>query len=154
MALNTHPSVEDEALYQGSFLRPSIRMAPVWLTVLLSILTLGIYYPYWLLKRRDEVNRLAGKKIIHKWVPWLVLILYSVSALVFTIGPFFLNEIAIMLYEYIDNLITVFGVSCIIWYSFRIREVLLEKMEDESINGILTFFLTIWYLQYKINKME
>ncbi|WP_316572861.1 DUF4234 domain-containing protein [Neobacillus sp. YIM B06451] len=154
MALNTYPAVEDEELYQGSFLRPRIRMTPVWLTVLLSFLTIGIYFPYWLLNRGDEVNRLAGKKIIHKWAPWLVLILYSVSALVFMIGPFFLNEIAIMLYEYIDNLITVFGVSCIIWYSFRIREVLMEKMEDESINGILTFFLTIWYLQHKINKME
>ncbi|WP_409273235.1 hypothetical protein V1499_01585 [Neobacillus sp. SCS-31] len=154
MALNSYPSVENEELYPGSFLRPRIRTTPAWLTVLLSILTFGIYFPYWLLNRRVEVNRFAGKKIIHKWVPWLVLILYSVSALVFTIGPFFLNEIAIMLYEYIDHLITVFGVSCIIWYSFRIREVLMEKMEDESINGILTFFLTIWYLQYKINKME
>jgi hypothetical protein len=95
---------------------------------------------------------LAGKNIIGKKLPLFILIGYSLSALVFTVGPFFVNEVALMLYEYIDILITYIGVISIIFYSFRIRAVLIKEGEGVNINKLLTFLLTIWYIQYHINK--
>src|SRR5690554_1722698 len=94
---------------EGSFLKPRVRYAPVWRTVLLTFITMGVYFPYWLISRRKEVNKLAGKTVIHKNIPIVIFIGYLFSALMFTIGPFFLNEIALMLYEYIDIGITFVG---------------------------------------------
>lgn len=141
--------IDDE---RESFLKPKVRYTPVWLTFVLSFVTLGIYLPYWLLTRREEVNWIAGKNVISKKIPILILIGYVLSNIVFFIGPFFINEIAIMLYEYVDTLITYFGLIFIVFYSFRIRSVLLSSNQADSINGVLTFLFTIWYLQYHINK--
>lgn len=135
-----------------SFLKPKVRYTPVWITLVLSFVTLGIYLPYWLLTRREEVNRIAGKTVISKKIPVLILVGYIFSNIVFIIGPFFINEIAMMLFEYVDTLITYFGLIFIVFYSFRIRSVLLNGNQADSINGVLTFLFTIWYLQFHINK--
>lgn len=136
------------------FVIPKIRFTSVWIMVLLSVLTFGMYLPYWLLSRRKEINRIAKKVVIKKAIPLFILISYFCSALIFTIGQLLINEIAIMLYEYIDILITYFGVIFIIYYSFKIRLILLKTAEDDefSISKILTFFFAIFYLQHQINK--
>lgn len=134
------------------FLKAKIRHTPVWRTVLLSLITFGVYLPFWLLTRRQEVNRIAGTTVMKKRFIIMILVGYIFSALMYTVGPFFINEVALMLYDYIDIFITYFGLAVILFYSFRIRSVLMKEEGGEPINAILTFIFTIWYLQYHINK--
>lgn len=133
----------------NSFLKPKVKYVPVWVTIILSIVTLGIYIPYWFVTRAKELNRMAGKKVISRKIPVLIFILYCMSNLILLIGPYFINEIAMMLYEYIDILITYAGIICIVHYSFVIRKVL----NHESMKTAFTLIFNIWYLQFYINKI-
>ena len=130
----------------------------VWLMISFSILTLGIYLPFWYLTRYQRFNALSSAAKFRQttlliWLLWFVvdtvLIVWSIatpqSGTIESLGPF----------ESIFNtLAAIFGVIL----AFRAKKILLDHLSaigrnDLSMSRIATFFLGFFYIQYKINQL-
>lgn len=133
------------------------------LMVLLSMVTGGIYYPIWFLLRRDDINKLNANEKLGT-VPFVLLaalfgILFVVNA-IRAIAP---SEIA-------DGLwglgLMAAGIVLLV-QCFKVRRILeahlqesLRDLSDQphlrhsesALSGVAVFFLSIFYLQYVINK--
>ena len=121
-----------------------------WGVAGLSIITLGIYPVYWLWSRAEIINRLHDKKITKPWLIALVTttIVSTVMSLVPSEDPTFLIVSSVMGLAYFVPYIVVL---------FRSRNNLQDIMGAENnqtykLNGVLTFFASTIYLQYKINE--
>jgi hypothetical protein len=139
-------------------------------TVLLSLVTLGIYIPIWYLNRRRAINALQSPEKLSKGV--------FIFALSLWILDFFLNLIYGALTEAgtsfpassMDGLSRILQLMVgilLLFQAFKVRRILLDHhaaqdagifsyqlgMEaDTSFSRVATFFLGIWYLQFKINE--
>jgi Domain of unknown function (DUF4234) len=127
---------------------------PVALTVLLSIVTLGLYIPYWFLSRRRAFNRLAPEGETVDRITFFFVALYLVAfAIGFASGVSQNLNAAITGTWYpwlrvIDLASRIFTIVI----SFRIKFIL-EASYPERLSGLGTFFLSLFYLQYKINRL-
>ncbi|WP_026691102.1 DUF4234 domain-containing protein [Alteribacter aurantiacus] len=132
---------------------PEFKSTPVIVTILLSLITMGIYMPYWFLTRRKELNKIDPEKKVSFEFPLSVLILYSLSALftvLYLILPF--SEGFVATIDGLDRIITFYGVTVMVILSFRAVSLLKSYDSSIPVSKLATFFFTIWYVQYKINK--
>jgi hypothetical protein len=121
--------------------------------VLLSLL--GIYVPIWFLRRRRGLNSLDSPRKLG--------VLGPVALLGLQVTYLFLPE-----HSTPDTIVGLAIVIMIMLLAFRVRFMLADHMESKikavlpvsvGIQGssnpsnLLTFFLNIWYLQYKINQL-
>ena len=129
-----------------------------WFVFIFSIVTLGIYVPYWLYTRTTKLNRISHSKISDLFI-WSTTSLY-VFTWVIIFSPLF--------FEFLDSYIgpsqphmTYFpfiellsNILILVWV-FKFRNRLDEMFSNASFNLgiILTFFFQIIYLQYKINEL-
>lgn len=132
---------------------PTFKKTGVIITILLSLVTLGIYIPYWFLSRRDLFNSFNSKEKVSYSLPLFVLILYSFSAIML-VATFlqFLSEPVAAIYQYCDTIISYLGIVITLLLSFRVRAILNDYFDHKEVSAVLTFFFNIWYLQYKINQ--
>lgn len=142
-----------------------LKRRSVWAMVLLVLVTFGVYYPVWFFRRRKGINRLDSPRKLALW-PLLVFAAYFVVAFLFgvvsgaseggTAGPettlvFRLVEVGV-------------GILMIV-QCFIIKDIIEDHAQgpddaprDEmfrppvKLSGLATFFLSIFYLQYAINK--
>ena len=120
----------------------------IWLMILFTILTLGIYVPYWYLTRYERFNALSsaakfGQTAILIWLLWFVvdslLIVLSIAT------PQSETVQALAPIESILNLVAaIFGLIL----AFRAKRILLEHLavigrKDTTMSGILTFFFGV-----------
>lgn len=123
-----------------------------WGVLGLCIITLGIYSLYWLYSRTNQINNLTDNKIGNNFVI-VASILYIASTVVAYL-PFFgvLNSTLIMVSPFVS-----IG-SMVIFYVWiyklrnRLNQVTNSAGQVTWCGPILTFFLTIFYLNYKINQ--
>jgi len=122
-----------------------------WYVLLLAIVTLGLYIPYWLYSRTKVLNVQSEDQISSGFV-WATLLLY-VLALCASIasaaaGP----EVSeLVLVESGASLIA--NVFMIVWvFKFRNRLQKLIAPLQLKTNPVLTFFLQAFYMQYKVNE--
>jgi hypothetical protein len=121
--------------------------------VLLSFL--GIYVPIWFLRRRRGLNSLDSQRKLG--------VLGPVALLVLQVIYLFLPE-----HSTPETIVGLTIVIMIMILAFRVRFILADHMESKiravlpvsvgiqsssSPSNLLTFFLNIWYLQYKINQL-
>ena len=129
----------------------------VWLMILLTIITLGIYEPYWYLTRYQRFNALSSaakftQTTILFWLGWFV-----VDA-VFIVASFtLLQSDAVRGIEIICKYVNLFAGIYAIVLAFRAKRIILEHLSnmgrnDIYMSGILTFFFQVFYIQYKINR--
>jgi hypothetical protein len=149
------PAYDEQSPTQGPSQLPE---TSVWLMMLLSLVTLGLYIPHWLYTRGRIVNRLADFPLVSiNWVRALY-VLYGVSVLVAVPGIYasiYGGELngALQLANVLDkvaNLATLFMV-------FHLRTALHALRRSEKggagwLSGVGTFFFSIFYLQYKLNR--
>jgi len=109
----------------------------------LAIITLGIYSLYWLYSRAEKTNSLQEKQIAKHWLIGLVMttILSFVVELLGDSAP-----VAIL-----GLVISIGYLVCYVVVAFGIRDGL-KNIIKTDLNGILTFFFSSIYLQYKINE--
>lgn len=130
------------------------RFGTLWV-ILLSIITLSLYYVYWLCHRTALINRYASNKI---GMPFIVfaLVVYFVSFV-----PIFIDEYVPAAYAteyiYIVNMLDVFSSLIMLIWVFRIRNRLIDDVygppyDRTAVGPILTFFFQIYYLQYTMNR--
>lgn len=128
----------------------------VWMVILLSVVTLGIYIPYWLYQRLDAFNQMKSTEKLDKNIVMAVLVMYSLTTVMYIV-----STISEMMYPEnisfvtnIDNVGSVIDfVSTImmLYLAFRTRKVIEDHFKI-TLSGVATFFFSIYYLQYKINK--
>lgn len=125
-----------------------------WAVVGLTIITLGIYGFYWIYSRSKILNRgLSTDEKIPAWIIIGSLASYILYFLI-SIGSAFVPELSA-----IGAIIfIVYFVLYIIWiYSFRGKVNMLTATQRKDkfwIGPILTFFINIYYFQYKINQIH
>lgn len=152
---NDHPGHESNtpaADGQGHALQALPRVS-VWAVLVLSIISLGLYYTYWLFTRTQIINRVADKPIsmilVHSVLGLLMLNL--IVSFVSGYNPD--NEQYRQLAGFIGlgySLLNLFWV-----FSVRQRLHKMTQAGERSlfwINGIWTFLFQVLYLQFKINE--
>jgi len=144
----------------------ALKRRSVVLMILLTVVTLGFYYPVWFLRRRAALNSLDSPRKLEAW-PFLLLLAYWIGmiAVSFAAGDqptevaFGPGAAAVLsLVRIAVGIVTL--VQC-----FYIKDILEDHLagpEDAISSGLLsdsvqlsralTFFFQIFYLQYAINR--
>jgi hypothetical protein len=134
--------------------------------ILLIIVTLGIYYPVWFLRRRTALNRLDSPRKLTLW-PFLVCLAFFVMQFIlgFATGAAPLEETigsggslllsVIQLGVGVLMLVQCFGIKDILEDHLagpgdQVSSALLSGRVELS--GVMTFLFTIFYLQHVINR--
>ncbi|PTX47374.1 uncharacterized protein DUF4234 [Melghirimyces profundicolus] len=129
---------------------PAVKKASVFFTLVMSVITLGIYVPYWFISRREALNRLDSEVTLPSAPAKIVFILYILSAIFLPVAMIG-GEGMMRLYDTLDIPITYGGMAVCLYLAMRTRLILNEHLGVKSVGPVKTFFLWIWYLQYKIN---
>lgn len=121
-----------------------------------SVISIGLYYPFWLLWQTRVANRLVPQKKISTPFIAACFILSFVNVLFLVPYIFSYSNPTLVYAEYIvENLDVVFF---LIWL-FKLRNRINEGMASRSglyewCSGLWTFLFGIFYLQYKINHLS
>ena len=137
----------------------------VVVVVLLTFITCGVYSPIWFLQRRAFLNALdsSEKKIsdglvISALVVWSLSLVITIFALI-TIFTGFNEGLAAPSspLDGLDRLLSFAGGVMLLMLSFRAKNRIAQHMlrtgHHVPMSGLATFFLQIYYLQYKINQL-
>ncbi len=132
---------------------PELPRTSVLLMILLTLVTLGLYIPYWFLRRRRAFNQLApeGDRI-----NFLTFAVAGATAIAWVLG--FLSGLLIGAsapstpLEQWTTWIEVGSRILTIILGFQIKSIL-ESNHPERLSAVGTFFLSLFYLQYKINRI-
>lgn len=132
---------------------PELPRTSVLLMILFTLLTLGLYIPYWFLKRRRAFNHLAGEG---DRVDLLTYAVAGTTASAWVLGlvsgvmeatstPPGGLDLPLRLVDLGSRILTLI-------LSFQIKSIL-EGNHPERLSALGTFFLSLFYLQYKINRL-
>jgi hypothetical protein len=117
--------------------------------ILLTLVTLGLYVPYWFLSRRRALNRMTGED---DNLDYLTFAVAATHAFRFGFGFYAgLSSEASALPGVVRVVDFASGILTIV-LGFRVKSIL-EANHPEPLSALGTFFLSIFYLQYKINRM-
>ena len=142
--------------------------------MILTLVTLYFYYPFWFILRRKELNRLHSAEKVGIAGPFLGLGLWILVWILELVVPFVASDIdgpgawktASRAGEMSNIMSLAFGITMLV-LSFKVRRILLDHSESQrkgmfagnlvmdqqsSFSSVATFFFGIWYLQYKINR--
>jgi len=139
----------------------------VIIAILLSAITLGVYIPYWFLSRRDGLNRLHADRKVPLTPIIILLVLYCLQAVATVAGVLLGIQFSASHFDsLISDGVTLIGLAITLFLSFRIRSMLNQHLGSErvsggaaflfgseQVSGGATFLFTIYYLQYKINRL-
>src|SRR5688500_13927461 len=136
----------------------------VLVMIVFMIISFGLYYPIWWFRRRAGLNRLNASK---KLPLWPLLLLGTLFALQFGIGlaagetPLeqFIGDGGVLLLSLFQLAV---GIVMLI-QSFRVKDMIEEHatpdstsgpmfVEQVQLSGLMTFFFSIFYLQWAINR--
>ena len=140
-----------------------LKRRSVLVMILFLIITLGLYYPAWWFRRRPGLNRLDSPK---KLALWPLLLFAALFAIQFGIGfvrglspgeqiPGPDGELVLGLFQ------LGIGILMII-QSFKVKDMIEDHAAPAphsgpmfggqvKLSGIMTFFFSIFYLQWAIN---
>ena len=140
------------------FAQAAINKMNVVLLIFLTWITAGIYAPVWFLRNRYYMNKLQSERKVKKGIFIFLIFILSLSL----IGSIFISIKKEFDYVYeiialLNILIKLVFVFVIISQSFKVYDIFNDhynKFLGRGIqfSGVLTFFFTIFYLQYKMNR--
>jgi|SRR5437762_363996 len=146
--------------------RRGLKRRSVVLMIVFAIVTSGLYYPIWFLRRRAALNRLDSPRKLRRW-PFLVFFALVVFEFIVglssgsapreqTIGAW--ADRLLGLLELAVGILMI--VQC-----FFIKDILEDHLagpennitpsflvDTVKLSGLMTFFFQIFYLQYVINR--
>lgn len=121
--------------------------------IVLTNITLGAYVPFWFLSRRKSVEQLFKTNINYKSL-YILLFLYIFMALYYFMGKALFTETGANFMETISLWITFIGLGITYYCVFRFAEVIEQEIDDVRFNKAFLILFHIWYLQFKINKIQ
>jgi hypothetical protein len=157
---------KDESTVARSAPPAGLKRRSVVLVIVLTIVTFGLYYPIWFLRRRAALNRLDSPRKLRRW-PFLIFIGFFV--LQFMVGiasgsappEQTIGAAATLLLKLCQLAV---GILMVV-QCFFIKDILEDHLagpqdnispslfvERVKLSGLMTFFFQIFYLQYVINR--
>lgn len=135
-----------------------LKKGNVFFAILLTIISLGIYVPYWFIKRQEAFNQLDSEKKFSKRGLIILFILFASTEALGFLFPIHLNP-NLPFHVLVIHLVHLGCWIFIIILALRARRILLDHMGTHyrvvsKISGVLTFLFYIYYLQYKINRIH
>jgi hypothetical protein len=162
-------SEQDEALHLESEAARTLPYVHWFVTLVYSLLTLGLYQPVWLLRRRRGLGLLSRKPGLSPGILWCCLI-YLGASLAANLGFLLMGgalesagavrglEVLGALQEVftvMDGVLSLVAAIVLLIYVFRVRRILLEHFEqvgrDLKVRWIWTLLFSVVYLQHKVN---
>jgi len=130
-----------------------LRKKNILLMILFTLITYGIYQPIWFLKQISAINNLKSKEKLTNTPFIFVIVIYGISVLFLLIYNTTQFNI-----DLIDSLINLTGAIIILVMSFKVRRIMHQYFnvvlkKNIKFSKIYTFLFTIYYLQYKINRI-
>lgn len=124
-----------------------------WGVLGLTIVTLGLYYIYWLFTRTKIINQVHSDKI-PAGVVSTVLGLLLINIIVSFYSGMYPENLDYQLYANLSSI--AYSLSNLYWvFSVRNRIHQMSQAEKQGgfwLSGIMTFFFQVLYMQYKINE--
>ncbi|GIN88497.1 hypothetical protein J6TS2_48830 [Heyndrickxia sporothermodurans] len=131
-----------------------IKKVNIFLVCFLSIITLGVYIGYWFLSRKKALIQIKEKNYIPFTLWWLFTIVLILSFIYQLIGGVFLTDLGIAFFDSMDVIFSSFFLAILYYSVFRIRDLYEDALNEEVFNPVFLVLFHIWYLQYKINRLE
>lgn len=133
----------------------------VIITILLSLVTLGIYIPVWFIINRKGINNLVEGRQFSMTGPIILLVLSGFGVIISLLSMFaeLFGEAAALnnYYENIENLVDILGWIWSIVLAFQVQSIIKEYTQRNQYEvgyiGFFTFLFGIYYLQYKVNQI-
>ena len=149
----------------------SARLRPrsVIVMILLSLVSFGLYYPIWFLRRRAAFNQLDSPRKLPRW-PFFVALAWFASGIVVGFVAGFeraltgsggISEETRLIFSGVRLLVGIL----MLMQCFRTKEILEDHFGGPgdqvpspllggatTLSGVMTFFFQIFYLQYAINQ--
>lgn len=119
----------------------------VFLLIIISMVTYGIYMPFWFFNRRDALNNLKSDTKISDAVIIIAIVMAIIS------GALLVPSYRSWFAERLDGMISLAQWVVFLVLSFQVRRMLMDHYKI-PISGIWTFLFSIFYLQYKINRLN
>jgi hypothetical protein len=114
--------------------------------------TCGLYMPFWYMKRRSFLESIDGSARIGQLQEWYIG-LWAVSMICTVVGSVGKSKG----FEMLGSLANLAAAIVVLTMAFRTKALLeryLSRMNlPERLSGLATFFLQIYYLQYRINRL-
>src|SRR5262245_32389187 len=143
-----------------------LKRRSVILMIVFSIVTFGLYYPIWFLRRRAALNRLDSPRKLRLWpfvvvIPWFVL----QAVLGITGGAARPSQVIGQPALALQSLLQLAVGALMLVQSFFTKDILEDHLagpgdqipdpmfvETVKLSGVMTFLFQIFYLQYAINR--
>lgn len=129
--------------------------------IVFFVVTLGLYYPIWFLRRRAALNGLDSPRKLQRW-PFLLVLAFFVFQLIVAIASD--PEEAVGRGSLLFSLVRLAVALLIVVQCFIIKDILEDHLagpgdtipssglsDGARLSGLMTFFFQIFYLQYVIN---
>lgn len=132
---------------------PSFRRINTWSVFLLEVVTLGLYAPYWLYTRSRIWNSRQPSQRMEAAVPMVAMVLSLVSLPAALAAGIYADHLGLQTLSAGAQL----GSKLVILITaFNFRSVMNRQYPGRGspywVNGLLTFFLLVLYLNYKLNQ--
>lgn len=166
-ALDAKEPVPDASLDPVLPAAPELEKSSLALLVILTIITFGLYYPVWFMRRRDGINGLQSREKLGVGVFAFVFGLLLLSLLV-NAGQGYIAFISMSWLRSIDSVVWMLSGVLMLLQVFKVRRIVedhsahsdggllsgsISLAQDSSLSGVATFFFGIFYLQHKLNEM-
>jgi len=147
----------------------SVKRIHTFLLIVLTFITMGLYPVYWMINRSRAMNKLDTTKkvsmislglMLLSWVAYIVVYVQAIMTIISlgAISEAQINAVMLANLPIMGGLYLGMTVFYYIWtYSFRKvmhQAVGIEKGNPLWIGGIITFFFSMLYLNYKINQIS
>jgi len=136
----------------------------VWLMIVFLVISFGVYYVIWFFRRRAGLNRLDSSRKLPMWPLLLWAAFFGVQFVLGLVAgsrplPEVIGAVG-------DGVLTLFqfvvGITMIV-QSFAVKDIIQDHatpppdpdqrfVEQVQLSGLMTFFFSIFYLQWAINK--
>ena len=136
----------------------------VWLVVVFLFITFGLYYLIWFFRRRPGLNRLDSPTKLELWPLVVAAVFFGAQ---FVLGLVAGTEPLPNVIGQTGNLVMmvlqlVIGIGLVV-QSFRVKDIIQDhasprpdpeqRFADQvKLSGVMTFFFSVIYLQWAINK--
>lgn len=144
---------------------PVMESTPVILVLFFSLITGGIYIPFWFLNRKSELNKLDSDKML-KDNTFIFLAVGFVFSNILSIISSVIDKMALeagtadalysaSILRLVDSSISLTLGIIVVIQCFKVQSMFRDHFKRKfQFSGLATFFFTIFYLQYKMNKIS